>query len=352
MVLVGDKNSLPRVAGYDVMNCIGVGRRSDVYLAHPLQGEKNEHYDLAPEVVSRVALKVFHGKTQNGFVHSAALQNANDAVAILARLSSVHIPRVVGSVLTQESAAVAIPWLSGGSLADLLLRRGTCERGEVVTVLVPVLQSIQKIHRALCTHGTITAQHIFFTHTGAPVLLGWAQARCYRTAPQVKHLSTACAVEQSPDFQVNMIRDYQQFVELARWVFCVGLQHEPPSFSVWVEGAQEKLQNGVYDFFAQECEEALFSIADPSAIRLAPVFDWQAERNRVDADLKVQQAVFSYSDLKKTLQPLFVGTWHSYRKRLDFIVLVARRKAKLIALSMVMILCLTVLISLAFSAKW
>ncbi|SOC51771.1 serine/threonine-protein kinase [Ornithinimicrobium cerasi] len=149
---------LPAVPGYDVLARLGGGASSTVWRAR-------RHADGLV-----VALKVL--RPADGDV-GAGLREAG----LLARVRHPHVVHLYDVLplpdpVTGRPAAVALATqlAGGGSLAQLLARRGMLSPGELVTVLQPVSSALADLHRAGVVHGDLSAGNVLFLRDGMPVI--------------------------------------------------------------------------------------------------------------------------------------------------------------------------------------
>ncbi|MCW2615074.1 MAG: Serine/threonine protein kinase, partial [Frankiales bacterium] len=94
----------------------------------------------------------------------------------LGRLRTPYLLRlraVVGGVLVLDHA-------TGGSVADLLHRRGRLEAGEVVTVAAPLAAALAEAHAGGMVHGDVSRVSVLLTADGMPLLAGLGVARLAR----------------------------------------------------------------------------------------------------------------------------------------------------------------------------
>jgi eukaryotic-like serine/threonine-protein kinase len=148
-------------AGYRLLRTLGVGSRSDVYLAAGSSGS--------------VALKVF----ADGVDH--------DSVGIeleaLGRLDSPHLVRLRDLTDSgNEFPALVLERVRRGSVAALLRDRDSLERGEVVTLLAPLARLVTELQLAGVAHGKIGAASVHLGDGGEPVLIGLGHATLFAAA--------------------------------------------------------------------------------------------------------------------------------------------------------------------------
>ena len=99
---------------------------------------------------------------------STALEVVRRNAELLRAVPSAHLLRVrevVDDVLVLDLAA-------GGSLADLLGRRGRLSPGEVVTVVAPVAVALAAAHALGVVHGAVSPDSVQFSAQGMPLLSG------------------------------------------------------------------------------------------------------------------------------------------------------------------------------------
>jgi eukaryotic-like serine/threonine-protein kinase len=146
--------SISWTAKYEILGEIGQGGMGRVYLAR----------QKSP--VRLVALKVI-GRTGDAGLRSRFLREAN----LLAGLQHPNLAQVL-EVVTDDSGSpvIVMPYLSGGSIGDILARDGKCNSGETVAVLAPVAEALGVIHRHGVIHRDIKPSNILLDGDGSPYL--------------------------------------------------------------------------------------------------------------------------------------------------------------------------------------
>lgn len=159
-----------RVPGYVVERVLGTGGSGEVWRARvKATGE--------PVALKRIPVR-----------DRPSLLAARSEAAILSALDHRHLIRlhdcIVDSHGAQDAVVLVLDLAAGGSLAQLLERRGRLTCGEAVTALAPVGAAIAYAHGAGVVHGDITPANILFTEAGVPMLadLGVARLRGELTA--------------------------------------------------------------------------------------------------------------------------------------------------------------------------
>jgi len=151
----------PVVPGYTLETRLGRGGSGEVWRAVPRRGG-------AP-----VAVKVLVAGDPARQAREAALLGELDHPHLVRLLEVVHQPRRGG----EARVALVLELLAGGSLADLLGRRGRLRPGEVVTAIAPVAAALAHAHGHGVVHGDLSPGNIVFSAEGRPVLTDLGVAR-------------------------------------------------------------------------------------------------------------------------------------------------------------------------------
>ncbi len=142
--------------GFDVEEMLGFGATGEVWRARD---------QTTGEIV---ALK----RLRPG-ADPSAVEALHREAALLKSLDTPYVVRlreVLGDVLVLDHAP-------GGSLATLLLRRGSLEPGEVVTIGAPLASALAAAHAAGLVHGDVSPANVLFTAEGMPLLADLGVAR-------------------------------------------------------------------------------------------------------------------------------------------------------------------------------
>lgn len=153
------------VGDYRVEQLLGFGGSAEVWQArHRRTGEA-------------VALKWVRrrppGETPDVGDHPRQLREAR----LLAAVTHPHLVSLREVISDHADPVLVLDLLPGGSLAQLLARRGRLDPGEVVTVLAPIAAALAYAHEEGLVHGDITPGNILFTAAGRPVLTDLGLAR-------------------------------------------------------------------------------------------------------------------------------------------------------------------------------
>jgi len=152
---VAQGERVEEVAGYRVLRSAGHGDRARLLLG----------FDDGSTVVLKIV---------------PALDPARRIeIEALSRAAGDHVVRLDDVAIDGRDAVLVLERLSGGTLAELLDRRGMLEAGEAVTILAPLATTIDRIHTAGVAHGALSVSAICFRDDGAPALTGFGRAELF-----------------------------------------------------------------------------------------------------------------------------------------------------------------------------
>jgi hypothetical protein len=148
-----------KLAGYEVEDLLGFGASGQVW-----RGRVAGSGQL-------VALKRMEVQG------AAQLQAARAEAALLATLDHAHLVQLHELVVLPDAVVLVLDLAAGGSLADLLERRGRLTPGEVITALAPIGAALAYAHNEGVVHGDVSAGNVLFTDIGLPLLADLGVAR-------------------------------------------------------------------------------------------------------------------------------------------------------------------------------
>jgi hypothetical protein len=162
MLRVLETRSMETVGGYRLVRTLGIGARSHIYLGHAGSRETPAGDRIA-------AIKVYRLATDDTSI--------DREIEALARASSQHLLELIDLATGPDGRpCLILPRLGSGTLARLLAVRGTVAPGEAVSILVPVVQAVQELHRVGVAHGAVASSSVLFDDRGAPVLARFGAA--------------------------------------------------------------------------------------------------------------------------------------------------------------------------------
>jgi len=95
----------------------------------------------------------------------------------LARFDHPNIVRVQSVFEANDTAYMVMRFEQGENLATLLDRRGTLAQDELLRILLPIIDGLERVHLAGFIHRDIKPENIHIRSDGSPVLLDFGSAR-------------------------------------------------------------------------------------------------------------------------------------------------------------------------------
>ncbi|MEO9095296.1 MAG: protein kinase [Microbacteriaceae bacterium] len=182
-----------RLVGYRVVRMIGRGTRATVYLGHrpatPGAGSKtgsDGDADCIPDRIpdrepppptsttaesdELVVLKVFHPATGQPSIDLEVRALTATCHQHLLGLTDVATAPGGGVVLV-------LPYLAGGTLAQLLERRSRLQPGEAVNIVAPIITAVMHLYASGFRHVSLNSSRVRFQAHGTPVIAGFGRVR-------------------------------------------------------------------------------------------------------------------------------------------------------------------------------
>ncbi len=116
------------------------------------------------------------------------------------------IVKVFDSFEENSTAYIIMEMLEGMTLTELLKNYGTIEEDQAVEMLMPVMQSLEVVHKEGIIHRDISPDNIFVCNTGEVKLLDFGAAR-YATTSHTRTITTIIKPGYSPEEQYRSSND-------------------------------------------------------------------------------------------------------------------------------------------------
>ena len=100
-----------------------------------------------------------------------------DEARSLARFDHPNVVRVHRYFTARATGFLVMEYVDGGSLGDLLRRKGTLSEAEIDLHVLPVLDGLEQLHNAGLLHRDIKPDNIALRADGSPVLVDFGAAR-------------------------------------------------------------------------------------------------------------------------------------------------------------------------------
>ncbi|CAN5540217.1 hypothetical protein BH10ACT6_BH10ACT6_05200 [soil metagenome] len=172
-----------RLAGYRVLRLLARDDTAEVLLGfaerEPESGISTARVEGADDEPTIVAVKTMRATTESWAGMFGVLE-------ALERSRGPHVVDVLDVDADGSELCVVFERLANGSLAELLVLRERLEAGEVVTIVAPLAQTLQRMHAAGVAHGALGSRTVMFRADGAPVLIGFGSSTLFEAGvPEV-----------------------------------------------------------------------------------------------------------------------------------------------------------------------
>lgn len=181
---VGSQNALPngtRLDQFEIVELIGEGGFGIVYLAqdHTLHRRVALKEYLPSTLAGRAAgSQVVLLSEQQRETFRTGLRSFVNEARILARYDHPALIKVYQFWEANGTAYMAMPFLSGRNLRDVVAERGPMpDESWIAAILAPLMDALQLIHADNCYHRDISPDNIMLLAGDRPVLLDFGAAR-------------------------------------------------------------------------------------------------------------------------------------------------------------------------------
>ena len=195
-----------RLAGrYTVGRVIGFGGFGVTYIAWDdvLQQRVAIKEYLPSEFATRAAgqtqVTVFSGNKAEQFA-DGMVKFVEEARRLAQFQNEPGIVRVFDSFEENNTAYIAMEYLDGETLTSFLDREGQVPVNQAIEMLTPVIQSLEKVHKAGIIHRDIAPDNIILTKDGQVKLIDFGAAR-YATTSHSRSLTVIIKPGYSPEEQ-------------------------------------------------------------------------------------------------------------------------------------------------------
>ncbi|HEY4224682.1 MAG TPA: hypothetical protein VGM70_02610 [Pseudolysinimonas sp.] len=174
--------STRELAGYRILRSLARDEQAEVLLGHRLLVDEDGGADGADgangadgadrDAVETVAIKVLPATAESW-------ESVMRLGAAFDRARGEHVVGLLDIDADEDTIRLVFERLTRGDLAALVRLRTGWEGGEAVTVLAPIVASVQRLHAAGVAHGALGPRTVMFRDDGAPTLIGFSAAELF-----------------------------------------------------------------------------------------------------------------------------------------------------------------------------
>lgn len=168
-----------RLGTCSIASIIGSGGMGTVYLAQQIRPSRT------------VAVKVLssHATGQSPAENQEFLARFRREADVIAQLDHIHILPIYEYGEQDELAYLVMPYLTGGSLRDVLTQRGSLSPQEALTYIEQAATALHYAHRHKIVHRDIKPRNILFHSDGRLVLVDFGIAHIIRDESKTAEVS-------------------------------------------------------------------------------------------------------------------------------------------------------------------
>src|SRR6266545_3344119 len=144
--------ALEDIAGYSLRRRLGSGSAGTVWLVRDLASGRNAVLKRVPTATIPLT------------------EELREHLTVLQRIDHPHIARLLEIRESGTEWLLFSQYVVAGTLSGVLSRRGPLSTGELVTLLSPLAEALDYLHRSGLTHGRVSPANIMFDADGRPVL--------------------------------------------------------------------------------------------------------------------------------------------------------------------------------------
>ena len=196
-VLLHGRYLVGRVLGFGGFGVTYIGW--DFTLQHKVAIKEYLPSEFATRLIGQTQVTVFGGKKEEQF--GDGMEKFVEEARRLAQFQNEDgIVRIYDSFSENNTAYIVMEYLEGETLSGYLERRGKVPVEEAIQMLVPVLQSLEVVHKVGIVHRDIAPDNIFLTRDGRVKLIDFGASR-YATTSHSRSLTVIIKPGYSPEEQ-------------------------------------------------------------------------------------------------------------------------------------------------------
>lgn len=155
--------------------------------------------EFSTRMVGQTAVSVYNGNKAEQF--EQGMERFVDEAKRLAKFShETGIVKVYDSFMENNTAYIVMEYLEGETLSEKIKRNATLPAQEVLSLLIPVIHSLEEVHKSGIVHRDIAPDNIMISENGEAKLIDFGAAR-YATTSHSRSLTVIIKEGYSPEEQ-------------------------------------------------------------------------------------------------------------------------------------------------------
>ena len=142
---------------------------------------------------------ISYSEFNNDGVYEYLLKKFIDEAKILASIKHPNIVRVVNFFKENNTAYFVMDYIEGESLNEYLKRKIFLEEEEILSIIIPILEGVKKLHTQKYLHRDIAPDNIYLRKNGMPMLIDFGSAKNYSTHKSISLVAIIKAGYSAPE---------------------------------------------------------------------------------------------------------------------------------------------------------
>ena len=168
--------------------------------------------EFSTRVPGQSQVKVFNGEKDEQF-HDGMKEFIDEAKRLAKFQNEPGIVKIFDSFEENNTAYIIMEYLDGMTLTEYLKENGVINEDVAVSMLMPVMESLKKVHAAGLLHRDIAPDNIFLTNDGSVKLIDFGAAR-YATTSHSRSLTVIIKPGYSPEEQYRSRSDQGPYTDV------------------------------------------------------------------------------------------------------------------------------------------
>ena len=164
---LADRYTIGRVLGFGGFGVTYIGW--DATFEHKVAIKEYLPSEFSTRMPGKTSVTIFSGVKKNQFVDG--LNKFVDEAKKLSKFQKEEgIVKIFDCIAENETAYIIMEYLEGETLADRIKREGIIPEKESIDILMPLMRSLETVHREGIIHRDISPDNIFLTKDGAKLI--------------------------------------------------------------------------------------------------------------------------------------------------------------------------------------
>ncbi|MEE3450695.1 MAG: PASTA domain-containing protein [Acutalibacteraceae bacterium] len=196
--LLADRYIIGKVLGYGGFGVTYVGW--DGKLRQKVAIKEYFPTEFSTRMPGKTMLTIFNDQKKKEQFESGLEKFIDEAKRLAKFQNTPGIVKILDAIEENDTAYIIMEYLDGETLTEMLDREGTIEEDKAVEMLMPVMKSLEVVHKTGIIHRDIAPDNIFITKSGDVKLIDFGASR-YETTSHSRSITVIIKPGYSPEEQ-------------------------------------------------------------------------------------------------------------------------------------------------------